>query len=127
MLLNKEIVIMNNELYHYGVLGMKWGVRKAARTQARAARGRRDIALSKATNDAQRKAAKAKYKSERRSIKMDANKKISDINNSPEAIRGRKRATVALKTVGGVAATTAAVAALYPAVAMSWGLVKEFS
>lgn len=105
-------IIVNGELCHHGVKGMKWGVRKAARIQTRAARGRRDIALSKAKNDEQRNAAKAKYKQEKRAIRLDMKAKISDINNQPDVTKGHKRAKRALGTLAGLTIGTAAVGTL---------------
>lgn len=107
-------IIVNGELCHHGVKGMKWGVRKAARIQTRAARGRRDIALSKAKNDEQRNAAKAKYKQEKRAIRLDMKAKITDIENSKTASKGRNVAKGILKGLG----TTAAVAAVGTGVAV---------
>ena len=72
--------------------------------------------------------AKFAYRAEKRKLKLDAKKKISEIENSPEGIaaaqRGKRAATNALKIGGGLAAASAAAVALYPATALGWAVVK---
>lgn len=103
----------NDELKHYGVIGMKWGVRRSAAQLKKGARGRRDIALSKSTTKEQRKAAKAKYKQEVTKIKMDAKTKLADIDKAhPGYVKAKKAVGIGLGVIGGTAVTAVGVSAL---------------
>lgn len=47
MILTSDYVIVNNELYHYGVKGMRWGVRRATKQLSKATTGdKRDKAIA---------------------------------------------------------------------------------
>lgn len=87
----------NQELKHYGVLGMKWGKRKARQTSSDYDRAR---ALEK------------KHPSEM------TNKELQELNNRQQLESNYKRnnpnaAKVAIGVVAGVAATLGTVALLY--------------
>lgn len=103
----------SDELVHYGVIGMRWGVRRSAAQLKRGARGRRDIALSKSTTKEQRKAAKAKYKQEVTKIKMDAKTKLADIDKAhPGYTAAKKAAGISLGVIGGTVVTAASIRGL---------------
>lgn len=67
------------ELYHYGVKGMKWGVRRNIATKARAAAQYKEFAVGAERNInrlERKKAKKGEGFSERDTIKLNKNKKL---------------------------------------------------
>lgn len=116
-----------DELCHYGVKGMKWGVRKAAKAKLSAARARRDEGISNAKSEKDVMTAKSKYKLEKKKIKLDAKMKIREINKSPEGIQaGREAAAKALSTTGKIAGVAVAAIAVTPAVQLGWGVYRMY-
>lgn len=96
---NYYYIRSNDELYHYGIKGQKWGVRRYQNKDGSlTAAGRKRQA--KQEYNAERKAAKAKYQNAKRDISgsdSDRNKRIA-----------KKVATAVIMT-----ATVSAAAALY--------------
>lgn len=115
---NNYIIAENGELYHYGVPGMKWGVRKAEKYRSKASTARKMSKLYEDMgNDAEKQGSKfntRKYRNtakayERRADKMDRKAKQEDLMTTGDRVkRGVKRvASVGGLAVGGVATVTA--------------------
>ena len=106
--------IHTDELYHYGVVGMRWGVRKEARNKMRAAKARYKKALSTAKDGQAISTARYKYKNERAKIKFDRNRKIADLDAAESGFvkAGKKAAKVALLGIGSTAISSAMMFAL---------------
>lgn len=116
-----------NELYHYGILGMKWGVRRTPEQLARARGQRASSADSKVKEE--RKTALKNRRSlstediQKRVERLKLEKQFKDLTNEDIA-PGRKMASDILKSAGTkVLATAAAGAAAY---AVKVALTKNF-
>ena len=72
MFYRKEVIFMNNELYHHGVKGMKWGVRRYQNAGANKRRSKKVSTDSEKTKERKKIAI----------FKKAFNEKIKDIDNS---------------------------------------------
>lgn len=100
----------NNELYHYGVVGMKWGVR---RTQAQLGRIDKKAAKENWSADAT-EVAKIKTKK----VKQMSNAELNKVNNRKNLEQNYSRMNPSsikkgLAVAGAVAGALGTVAALY--------------
>ena len=102
---------MNNELYHYGILGMKWGVRRSRQDSGSSIKRSR----SKPSIDPSYKKAHTKKK-----IKYMSDNELKEINkrlnlekNYRDLTRHKSKGKVAVDTFVSTAGTIAAVAGAY--------------
>ncbi len=106
---------MNNEIKHYGVMGMKWGVRKEGKRRLAEAKRKRDQAIYNANSEHDLRRAKMQYKQDKANIKRETAKTMSmreaEIRAAePAAIKATKGVlntigVVGLATAGSVLAT----------------------
>lgn len=122
----------NNELYHYGVKGMRWGVRKARQKEraalnfaAKAAtRGRREEGLARAekyrkqADDITR--AHYKAKAEKKHMKLNKDGSITEMTRE-DRMRGVK---IAGKIVKGTATTAALAGTVAIGVKVTNGIIN---
>lgn len=110
---------MEYELYHHGVKGMKWGVRKkVAKEVSEASRGLSGIANTASQTS---KMSKAKRREVSAMSDQELRERINRLNMeqqyanlSPSRISvGASHAKSALEVIGSIATTAAAVAGIY--------------
>ena len=77
-----QYIIVDGELCHYGVLGMKWGVRRGNSSKAFAKASKKKNKLDKKANEYNLKSAKLKYK---------ANKKMTKATSDKQYEKARKQ------------------------------------
>lgn len=111
---------MNDELKHYGVLGMKWGIRRA---QKKGTSYKYESMYTKNLKKAAAKAGKYDNKTRQNELRRQVNQsKILDRNKQKIASKSSTKGVVA-RRVAGTAAYAAATAAPVVALAAKMGIM----
>lgn len=105
----------NNEFYHHGVLGMKWGVRKDRRKSSGKTRGVSTPVHEDYARAHSKKSVKSMSDAELRSRinRLQMEKQYADLSNATPTKKGRTYANKILKTAGTVASTGDTALKLY--------------
>ena len=105
-------MIMNNELYHYGVLGMRWGVRRSK--SGSSGSGKRSKRSKPAIDPSYKKAhAKRKLKYTSDSDLREINKRLNAERQYKDLTRTKSKGKAAVDAFVGTAGTIAAAAGAY--------------
>lgn len=96
----------NYELYHYGVLGMRWGIRRSEAQLARAAARRADKQIKKQRrHDVKNRRLMSDEELRSKVSRLEMEKKLRTLTDE-EINRGRKAVTDVLSTSGKQLATS---------------------
>lgn len=97
------------ELYHHGVKGMKWGIRKEDDESPEEAEYRRKLEMEKARYSHERKLKTLDYKTQRNTEKAKlfcekniARMKNQELKSKERQQKGRQFATAAFIVIGGI-------------------------
>ena len=113
----------NNELQHYGIPGMKWGVRKDVYENTSRAASNASNALRTASSSTKKNKKASELSDEELKkvvARMELEQKYSNLNPSSVS-KGSARAADILSIVGGIAAVGASVAQIAVAIKSSRG------